>query len=190
MGMFVSPKATKVNATFISSVTTYGGVITSQGNTEPDGSYAITFRHDNGGCGNPDSGILILINDNISWTKIAFDWEGNGTASCWSFMNTGGSNYGATTGTSDGNMLQWSATNGDAIINPYLTWEVPEYQSHDRFYACDNNANNFFRFNSGSYKKFRMVRTRNSSGNLAGIHHGRSCNSTSAYTIIKNIYIW
>lgn len=188
MGFYRGPKATKVTSALINSITTTGGTITSQGDTGEKGSFSVTFRHDVSGCGGPDSGILILITNSIPWTKIAFDWEGNGTAACWSFMNPSGG-FGSATGTQDGNLIQYGAP-GDAIINPYLTWEVPAYQSHDRLYACDNDANNFFRFNGGEYKKFRMVRTRNTSGNLAGIHHGRSCNTSSTFTIIKNIYIW
>jgi hypothetical protein len=190
MGFFRGPKSTKVTSSMISSIVTTGGTITAQGNTGRNGAFSVTFRHDVSGCGGADSGILVLLRDDISWTKIGFDWEGNGTAACWSFMNTTGGNFGGATGTSDGNMIQYGTGAGDTIINPYLTWEVPEFQSHNRVYACNNDANNFFNHNSGEYKKFRMVRTRNTSGNLAGIHHGRSCNATGVYTIIKNIYIW
>ena len=190
MGFYRGPKGTLVTASLVDSITTSGGTIMSQGDIGPRGGFKVTFRHDQSGCGNPDSGILILLKDDIPWTRIGFDWRGNGTAACWNFMNTGGTNYGAGTGTADGNMSAFNSLAQDAIVRPYLTWEVPEFQSHDRFYACDNNANNFFRFNSGEYKKFRMLRTRNTSENLAGIHHGRSCNSTGSFTIIENIYIW
>jgi hypothetical protein len=188
MGFFRGPKATLVTNDLVNSVTTTGGTIMSQGDTGPKGGYTITFRHDLSGCGGADSGILILLKDNFSWTRMAFDWEGNGVASCWSFMHTSG--FGSATGTVNGNMTVLNSVKVDAILNPVLTWEVPAYQSHNRVYACDNNANNFFRFNSSDYKKFRMLRTRDTSGNLAGIHHGRSCNSTGAFTIIKNIHIW
>ena len=189
MGFSRGPKATIVTSDLVYSVTTTGGTIMSQGDTGLKGGYTITFRHDLFGCGGPDSGILILLKDDFPWTRMAFDWEGNGTASCWNFMPpTGG--YGAATGTVNGNMTTFDSVNQDAIIRPYLTWEVPAYQSHNRFFGCNTNADNFFRFNASEYKKFRMLRTRNTSGNLAGIHHGRSCNSTGAFTIIKNIFIW
>tara|TARA_R110000737_G_C14332123_1_gene441706 strand:+ start:31 stop:600 length:570 start_codon:yes stop_codon:yes gene_type:complete len=189
MGIFRGPKATLVTSDLVNSVATTGGTIMSQGNTGPNGGYTITFKHDLGGCGSADSGILILLKDDFSWNRMAFDWEGNGTAACWSFMHTSG--FGASTGTVNGNMSPLDSINVDAIINPELTWEVSAYQSHNRVYACDNNANNFFRFNSSSYKKFRMLRTRIAdTTNLAGIHHGRSCNSTGAFTVIKNIRIW
>ena len=189
MGFFRGPNSTLVTSDLVNSVTTTGGTIMSQGNTGPKGGYTITFRHDLGGCGSADSGILILLKDNFSWNRMSFDWEGNGTAACWSFMHTSG--FGSATGTVNGNMSPLDSICVDAILNPVLTWEVPAYQSHNRVYACDNNADNFFRFNSSDYKKFRMLRTRIAdTSSLAGIHHGRSCNSTGAFTIIKNIHIW
>jgi hypothetical protein len=179
-------KSHNVTAALIDSVSTTGGTIISQGDV--NGKYEIQFRHDTFGCGGPDSGILILIKDTISWKGITFEWLGNGTASCWSFMHS--SNFGSATGTSNGNLLAYNESLGDVISRPYLTWEVPAYQSHDRVYACDNNADNFFIFNSDSYKSFFMKRRRNINGSLAGIHHGRSCNSTASFTIIRNIRIW
>jgi len=185
-------RSTLVTSTIVYSVTTHGGTILSQGDT--DSGYEVQFRHDNGGCGNPDSGILVLLGNSVKWNRIAFEWTGTGTASCWSFMRTGASNFGSSTGLGDGNLLAYSEAAGDVISRPYLTWEVPAYQSHDRIYACDNNANNFFRFNSGEAKSFFMKRRRATAfnGNFAGIHHGRSCNSTGAgaVTTIKNIRIW
>jgi hypothetical protein len=177
-----------VTTSMIESVTITGGTITAQ-TTNSNSEYEITFRHDLSGCGGPDSGILILLKNTIQWTRISFEWLGNGTAACWSFMEPG-SNFGSATGTGDGNLLAYNESLGDVITKPNLTWEVPEYQSHGRTYACDNDANNFFRFNSSSFKSFRMTRRRNVNGSLAGIHHGRSCNSTSSSTIIRNIRIW
>ncbi len=178
----------KVITSMIDSVTTTGGTITEQ-TTNANTKYEITFRHDLGGCGNPDSGILILLKNTIAWTRISFEWLGNGTAACWSFMDPS-SNFGSATGTVTGNLLGYNESLGDVITKPNLTWEVPEYQSHPRTTACNNDANNFFRFNSSSFKSFRMTRRRNVNGSLGGIHHGRSCNSTGSFTIIRNIRIW
>jgi hypothetical protein len=189
MGFYRGRKATRVNSSMVSSISITGGAITSQGDIGELGSFLVVFRHDTTGCGGPESGILVLLKDSIPWTRMSFDWEGTGTASCWSFMNTGGSNYGPGTGTPDGNMLSYGQT-GDNLINSYLTWEVPAYQTHNRVFACDNDSDNFFRYDGGAFRKFRMIRTRNSSGSLAGIHHGRSCNTGGGLTIIKNIYIW
>ena len=189
MAIFRGPSATKVTTALIDSVTIHGGTIESQGDDGDNGSYSITFKHVNTGCGSADSGILILLTDDIPWTRIGFEWLGNGTASCWSFMHNG-TNYGSSTGTATGNMAGYDESQGDGITRPYLSWEVEDYQSHNRTYACDNNANNFLRFNGGSYKSFRMARRRSTTSSLAGIHHGRSCNGANTYTIIKNIYIW
>jgi len=187
MGTVYGINSTIVTTDMINSVTTTGGTILSQ--TTGATPYEITFRHDLSGCGSADSGILILINDTIPWTNISFTWSGTGTASCWSFMHPS-SNFGSATGTATGNLLSYDESLGDTIVRPYLTWEVSAYQSHGKIYACDNDANNFFRFNSGEYKSFHMTRRRNVNGSLAGIHHGRSCNSTSSNTIIRNIRIW
>lgn len=177
----------KVTTDMIDSVTTTGGTIISQSDIST--GYEIVFRHDLSGCGSADSGILILLKDTIPWTNLSFQWLGNGTAACWSFMDAS-SNFGSATGTGTGNMLAYSEAAGDVLIKNYLAWEVSAYQSHGRTYACDNDANNFFRFNSGEYKTFQMTRRRNVNGSLAGIHHGRSCNTTASNTIIRNIRIW
>lgn len=178
--------STIVTANLIESVTTTGGTILSQGDTSA--GYQIEFRHDLSGCGGPDSGILILIKDTIPWKGITFEWLGNGTAACWSFMDSS-SNFGSATGTGTGNLLAYNSS-VDVISRSYLTWEVSTFQSHDRTYACNNDANNFFRFNSSEFKSFVMKRRRNVNGQLAGLHHGRSCNSTSSVTIFRNIRIW
>lgn len=188
MATFYGIKTIKINSAFIHSVTTTGGTILFQGDI--NNSYEIHFRHDLFGCGGPESGILILLRDIIPWTRISFEWLSNGTASCWSFMNTV-TNYGTATGTPTGNLLEYDESLGDGIVRSYLTWEIPQFQSQTRTSACDNNTNNFFIFNGGIYRSFQMTRRRNTSiQSLAGIHHGRSCNSTGAVTIIRNIRIW
>lgn len=190
MSVFFGEQTFKINSAFINSVTTTGGTILFQGDI--NNSYELHFRHDLSGCGGPDSGLLILIRDTIPWTKISFEWLGSGTASCWSFMDAN-SNYGAATGTPTGNLLPYNETLSDTVVRSFLTWEVPQYQRTNKTTACDNNSDNFFRFNSSSFKSFHMNRRRNNSiQSLAGIHHGRSCNSTGegSVTIIRNIRIW
>lgn len=187
MATFYGMNSYTVNNNMVQSVTTTGGTILSQGDV--NGSYEVTFRHDLSGCGGPQSGILILLKDIIPWTNISFEWLGNGIAACWSFMGTG-DNYGTETGTFTGNLLAYNEALGDLVTRTYLTWEVPQYQRVNKTVACDNEADNFFRFNSGEYKSFRMKRRRDVNGSLAGIHHGRSCNTTSSNTIIRNIRVW
>jgi hypothetical protein len=180
--------AHRVTYSDILSVTLLNTVITK--NVDENGGYVFEGYHTTGGCGTAqDSGFLILLRDDIAWTKMCFKWEGTGTASCWSFCTT----YAAqTTGTPNGNMLTYSEASGDRLHDNYLTWENVTYQTHNRGYACDNNADNFFRFNPTLYRRFRMTMRRNVGAGPAGVHHGRSCNSTgvSAVSRISDIFIW
>ena len=74
----------------------------------------------------------------------------------------------------------------------YLSVNDSPYNTHNKVFACDNEADNFFRFNTGVYRGFSMVRRRNVSASLAGIHTGRSCNSTGSgsVTMIDQLRIW
>jgi hypothetical protein len=184
-------RAKRVMYSDIHSVTLFNIVMTK--NTDENGRYIFEGYHTTGGCGvAQDSGVLILLKDDILWNKMCFRFECLGTASCWSFMDSA-SNYGGSTGTPTGNMLAYSEASGDRLHDNFLTWEVPAYQSHNRTHACDNEANNFFRFDGGVFRKFRMTRRRNVGAGLAGIHHGRSCNTAgagSAVTRITDIFIW
>jgi hypothetical protein len=190
MGFSNGPKSFLITSANIDSVNITGGTILSSGDTAL--GYEVQFRHDLGGCGGPDSGIFVKLNDSISWNNISWTWLGIGSASCWSF-NVGG--YGAAAdpaGGGTGNLLSYNPNAGDVIEVPYLSWENPQFQSHDRTSACDNDANNFMLYNTSNYRSFVMKRRRDSMGSLAGIHHGRSCNSTGSgsITIIRGIRIW
>ena len=191
MAIHYNQRAYKITSFDIQSITLFN--VTMTRNTDVNGQFLFEGTHNTGGCGvAQDSGVLILLKDTIQWSKICFKWEGSGDAACWSFMNPGGSNYGAATGTPSGNMLAYSENSGDRVNDNYLTWEVPEYQSHPKTLACNNDANNFFRFNTNEFKRFRMTRRRNVGAGLAGIHHGRSCNSSGsgAVTRISEIFVW
>lgn len=190
MAIHYNQLAKKVTSADIQSITLYNVTMTK--NTDENGGFVFEGFHTTGGCGTAqDSGVLILLKDNIQWSKICFKWEGVGSASCWSFMNSS-SNFGTGTGTATGNMLSYSEILGDRLHDNFLTWEVPAYQTHNRTYACNNDANNFFRFSTSQIRRFRMTRRRNVGAGLAGIHHGRSCNSvgSSAITRISDIFIW
>lgn len=182
-----------VTQSMVDSVTTTGGTIISQGNTGYNNGYEIVFQHDTAGCGLAASAIVILLkNTSPNWKFITWEWRGTGTASCWTFNSTAawaldsGSSYNL------GYLQAYNESLGDGVFNSFLSWEVAAYQSHNRVLACDNDANNFFRFNSSQFKSFFMKRRRDSSGNLAGIHHSRSCNSTGSgsRTHIRNIYVY
>jgi len=192
MATFYGRKSTQVTLSEVNSIAITGGTILSQGN-DSDGGYFIQFRHDLGGCGNPDSGIYIELNDTTNWTWISCRYRLSGSASCWSFSNTGGSNHGTAVGISGtANLLAYNTANGDKLSKGYLSYEDAQFSSHYPLHACDNDANNFMLYNTGIFRGFTMTRRRNVGAGLAGIHHGRSCNSTGAgsVTIIDQIRIW
>lgn len=182
--------STLVTSNLIHAVNVFNcTVITAEtGNIGATGGYQIKVSHDTGGCGSEaDNGIFLELKNDIPWTRITWEWLGNGAASCWSFNHSSG--FGGGAGPTTGYLQDFNA-NLDVISRSFLSWEVSEYQSHSRVYACDNDANNFFRFNSGEFKSFFMNRRRDTSGNRAGIHHGRSCNGTGVFSIIRNIRIY
>lgn len=192
MSIAYGPSGIKVDQRLINSIGITGGTILSTENNTENG-FTVTFQHDTVGCGGPDSGIFVELKDTILWSRISCRFRLLGTAACWSFMNTGGGNYGADAGSSGtGYMLPYSEANGDKILRSYLAQLESQFITHDKVYACDNDSNNFMRYNGGEYKTFTIVRRRSVSATLAGIHHGRSCNSagTGAITIIDQIRIW
>lgn len=188
MGTFYGRKGYKIDSSWVNSIATTGGTVLSSGD-DSNGAFAVSFRHDLGGCGNPDSGIFVQLKDNIIWTGMSVEFQLLGSASCWSFNNLG---YGQAVGSGTGNMLPYSEAAGDLCVKTYLAQNDAPYTTHDKVNACDNNADNFFRFNTSVYRNCTFVRRRDVNGSLAGPHHGRSCNSTGsgAITIIKNIYVW
>lgn len=184
------PRSFLITSANVDSVSITGGTILSSGNTSL--GYEVQFRHDLGGCGGPDSGVFIRLNDTFRWNNISWTWLGIGSAACWSFNVAGFGAAADPAGGGTGNLLGYDPSLGDVIENPYLNWENPQFQSHNRVYACDNDDNNFMRYNTSSYRSFIMKRRRDSMASLAGVHHGRSCNSTGneSITIIRGIRIW
>lgn len=182
--------STLVTSNLIHAVNVFNcTVITAEtGNIGATGGYQIKVSHDTGGCGSEaDNGIFLELKNDIPWTRITWEWLGTGTAACWSFNHSSG--FGGGAGPTTGYLQNYNA-NLDVISRSFLSWEVVDYQSHSRVFACDNNANNFLRFNGGEFKSFFMNRRRDTSGNRAGIHHGRSCNNTGVFSIIRNIRIY
>ena len=174
----------RISSSLVNGVYYYGGTVLFSGDV--NGSFEVQFRHDSSGCGNPDSGIFVEIKDFISWTNIVMQYSLTGTASCWGFNDSNG--YGKSVGNNGtGNLLAFDSSI-DGAKNSINAFEDPAYTLKTR--ACDNNADNFMRFNS-SGRSFFMYRRRDSSGNLAGPQHGRSCNSTGSgsVTTIKNIFV-
>lgn len=191
MPIAYGPAGLIVSAAEVNAVNVTGATVLSQVD-DVDGGYVATFQHDLSGCGGPDSGFYIELKDPFPWKWMSCRFRLLGAAACWSFMNT--SAYGTAVGASGtGNMINYNEAAGDRIIRTYLAQDDPQFSTHDKTTACDNDANNFMRYNTGVYRYFTMVRRRNLGfGNLAGIHHGRSCSSTGSgsITIVDQIRIW
>lgn len=185
MGTFYGINARLITSSDVSSITLNNMVIdyANTGNLGTNNSYQLRTTNDSVGCGS--CGVYLELNDNIPWKNISFEILLTGTAACWSFNVDG---YGPSPGT--GYLLGYDESVGDLVARSLNSWEVPAYQSHNKVSACDNDANNFFRFDPAPYKSFFMRRRRNWTGNnKAGINSGRAC-AGAGTTIIRNIRIW
>lgn len=169
----------------IQAIYLVGATILNQ-DQENDG-YLIRIRHDTGSSCDA-TGVYVQLKDTIAWTRISAEFWTTGAAACWTFMQPSG--YGSNNG--DGNILSYDESAGDKCIKTYLAQDDPQFSSHAKANACDNDANNFMRYNTTTFRKCTFVRRRNVNGNLAGIHHGRACSEvgSNAITIIKNIRVW
>jgi hypothetical protein len=180
------------------------------------GGYQISCTNTQGGCGNPngDAGLLIVLKDDISWNRISCQFEFNKTASCWTFLGGGNatnsaqdqnSGYGRSgpnvpgamsgshpyNSSSPGNIWPYNESLGDKYF-----FEENTFSSNSNYiikaHACDNEPTNMLHgaYNDAGYKTFWTTRRRNENGNNAGIFFGRSCSSTGALFLVKNIYVW
>jgi hypothetical protein len=176
---------TIVTYSIVNAVYLVGSTILSQ--SEDNGGYTITVRHDTGSsC--ESTGVFVQLKDTIPWTKISAEFWTTGSAACWTYMQPGG--YGSSSG--DGNIATYDESSGDRCIRTFLAQDDAQFSSHAKANACDNDANNFMRYNTTVFRKCAFVRRRIVNGNLGGVHHGRACNEvgSNAITIIKNIRIW
>jgi hypothetical protein len=191
MSTFYGRASTRVSSADVNAVYTTGGSIITQID-DTNGEFYFRFQHTASGCGAADTGFFIELKDTSpNWTWISCRIQLIGSAACWSFSNS--SAYGAGVGNSGtANLQNYDPTYGDSFTRSYLSVNESPYDTHSKVYACDNDSNNFMRYNTGVYRGFTMVRRRNMNGNLAGIHHGRSCNSTGSGsdTIVDQIRIW
>jgi hypothetical protein len=177
----ILPKSFKrVTNDMVDSVVNTNCTLLSQGN-DNTGGYAISYQFNLGGCGGTESGLYIKIKNTIPWSRIFCKFTNEGTAACWTFNQNG---YGGLAP----NLASYNTGLGDVIFkfNASNSFENPAYNT--QVGACDNEATNFMRF--GGVKSFYMFMRRNDS-NIAGVGHGRSCNSTGAgsYCTISEIYI-
>lgn len=178
-------KGERVTLANVNSVVLVGATILSQ--SDVDGGYEITVQH-NTGSSCDSTGIFVQLTDFISWTGISVEFQTKGAAACWAYMQPGG--YGSSGG--DGNILSYDESLGDRCVKTFLAQDDAQFASHDKVFACDNDANNFMRYNTTTFRKCTFVRRRNVNGSLGGVYHGRACSEVgaNAITVIKNIYVW
>lgn len=192
MAVHYNQSSTLVTNSLVDAVITTGMTTTINGDV--DGRYVYQGTINLGGCGNPNSAVFVRLKDTIPWTKITCFFEMTGTAACWAFMGgSSGAGSGevnpATAGLiAGGNLEQYNSALGDRVFRDNGTFvSNPAYAV--KWSACDNDANNFFRFND--YKSFWCTgRRKDVSNGLAGIFHSRSCNATGVYIRISNILIF
>jgi hypothetical protein len=198
MSVKYGPGGYVIRAADVNSVYTTG--ITTTINGDVSGNYVYQGTINLGGCGNPNSAVFIELKDNISWSKMTCYFEMNGTAACWGFNGGGNATTNPTSSFLEvspptaglvpgGNMERYDEALGDRIF-----WDSNAFTYSQTLTrkgsACDNDADNFFRFSTPSKSFWMTCRRKDKSNGLAGPFHCRSCNSTGTYILIKNIIIW
>lgn len=190
MGFYRGPNATTVTEGLINSITLYNMV----GYTSSDVNGSFQYYGYKTGEGCASSSVWIELKDSIPWNRISCRFILNGNAACWSFNQVGVWNGGL--GPGSGYCYSYDPAQGDVFTEERSlnSWGKPQFQSHNRMGACDNDSNNFYHgsFQTGNPKMFLMRRRRDNSGNLAGIHHSSACQSSGPghTVIIKDIKIW
>ena len=185
MSIFYGRTAERVTSSQINAVTLVGATIISQGDVE--GGYEIRVQHNTGNACD-STGVFVQIRDFISWTGISAEFQTTGSAACWTYMQPGG--YGSAGG--DGNIYSYDEALGDRCVKTYLAQDDAQFVTHAKASACDNDANNFMRYNTTTFRNCTFIRRRIVNGSLGGVHHGRACSEigANAITVIKNIYVW
>lgn len=185
MSIFYGRKAERVQMAHITSVVLVGATIIQQ--SDVDGGYEIKVQHTTGNACD-STGVFVQISDFIPWKGISVEFHTTGSAACWTYMQPGG--YGSSGG--DGNIYSYDESLGDRCVKTYLAQDDAQFSSHAKASACDNDANNFMRYNTTTFRRCTFVLRRNVNGSLGGVHHGRACSEvgSNAITIIKNIYVW
>jgi hypothetical protein len=191
MGFKRGPNAITVTSSMIYGISLYEMVATES--LDVNGSFVFSGYKTAAGCSS--SSVFIELKDTIQWNRIACRFIINGVAACWSFNDIGSWSGGP--GPASGYLLQYDTSAGDHFSEERFTlnsWEKPQFKSHWRTGACDNDSNNFYHpsFQTGDPKTFFMRRRRDTSGNRAGIYHSSACQSsgTGHNITIRDIKIW
>lgn len=185
MGLNYGPKGRIVTTSDVNSISLSNASIdtANTGDIAINNGYQLTTNHSSVGCGS--TGLYIELKDNIAWKFMSFEfYTADLVSSCWSFC-TGG--YAP----ASGNILSYDESKGDITFNNLNSWEKPQFQTHDKQSACDNDSNNFLHggYYSGSPRIVGMRRRRNVGAGLAGIALGFAC--TGGGTVItRNIRIF
>jgi hypothetical protein len=179
-GVILPKNFKRVTNDMIDSVVNTNCTILSQGNDSTVG-YAISYQFNLGGCGGTESGLYVKIKNTIPWSRILCKFTNEGSAACWTFNQNG---YGGLSP----NLASYNTSLGDVIFRLDALNSFENTQFNVQTGACDNEVTNFMRYSG--VKSFYMFMRRNDS-NIAGVGHGRSCNSTGAgsYCTISEIYI-
>jgi hypothetical protein len=179
-GVMLPKNFKRVTNDMIDSVVNTNCTILSQGNDNTVG-YAISYQFNLGGCGGTESGLYVKIKNTIPWSRILCKFTNEGSAACWTFNQNG---YGGLSP----NLASYNTSLGDVIFRLDALNSFENTQFNVQTSACDNEVTNFMRYSG--VKSFYMFMRRNDS-NIAGVGHGRSCNSTGAgsYCTISEIYI-
>lgn len=159
-----------------------------------NGGLELRFQADSAGCGNPPSLFAAEFKNDINWKQIEIEFNFLGGLACWTFGHTQIiDDYPFPGWTALSNLLPFSSRNYDRVYDGELTYELPQFQiSNEVYYVfrCDAQPDNWGNFNTTSYRKFKMIRTRNNMNLPAGMVVGRTCTSTGAQgiSILKNMY--
>jgi hypothetical protein len=168
-GVMLPKNFKRVTNDMIDSVVNTNCTILSQGNDSTVG-YAISYQFNLGGCGGTESGLYVKIKNTIPWSRILCKFTNEGSAACWTFNQNG---YGGLSP----NLASYNTSLGDVIFRLDALNSFENTQFNVQTGACDNEVTNFMRYSG--VKSFYMFMRRNDS-NIAGVGHGRSCNSTGA----------
>lgn len=171
----------------------YNSTLLQQSDT--NGGLELRFQADSFGCGGPPSLFAAEFKNEIPWKQIEIEFNFLGSLACWTLGHTNIIDDISFPGwTPLSNLLPFSTRdNYDKVYDGILTYNLPQFQiSNEVYYVfrCDGENNNWGIFNTGSYKGFKMIRTRNDMNLPAGIVVGRSCTSTGAQgiSILKNMF--